>query len=125
MYYFGCIGRAGHYLWKNEYKYMWMEVPDGFPKEWTFTESSGSMRIGAKESAIAPNCYGEQGLAQIQHVEGWTCVSFPDRSVDSRPNCVSAFMEYGTLTFEEMMVTAKEQFPSVVDRYEFEVKLAQ
>jgi hypothetical protein len=121
MYYFGCISRPGHYLWDNEHKKLWYgELPEDFPSAWKFKDSSGKEYVA--ESKIAPNAYGEQGKALLQcGIEGWTCLSFPDRSVDSRPNCVSVFLERGIVTPERMMEYAKAQFPSVVNRFDFEI----
>jgi hypothetical protein len=118
MYYFGCIGQPGHYLWENESKKLrYGEFPDDFPKAWLSTDKINTERM----LVSAPNSYGEQGVALVQHCEGWTSVSFPDRTVDSRPNCVSVFLERGLLSLEETMNIARLEFPSVVNRYNFEI----
>lgn len=117
MYYFGCIRQPGHYLWTNNGEKFYGTLPDGFPESWAFTRYGDTRYV--REAAIAPNAYGEQGLAEIAHEEGWTRISFPDRSIDERPNCVSVFMEKGKKTFEEMMEIAHREFPQVTDRYNF------
>lgn len=124
MYYFGCVYQPGHYLWTESYEKLWYgDLPDDFPEKWTFKDSwsSDPKRTYARESSIAPNPYGTQGICKTQHVEGWTSVSFPDRSVDGRPNCVSVFLERGTLSCTEMLVQAAVKFAHIIDRYEFEL----
>lgn len=123
MYYFGCIGQPGHYLWENESRKLWFgDLPEDFPRAWRFKESHGAEREYVQESRIAPNAYGEQGLASTQHCEKWTCVSFPDRTIDHRPNCVSAFLERGNLSYVEILRIAQIEFPNVIRRFDFEIK---
>lgn len=125
MYYFGCIDSPGHYLWAEGHKKLWFgDLPDDFPKAWTFQDSwsSDPKRTYANESKIAPNCCGPQGKAIIHSAENWTCLSFPDRSIDDRPNCVSAFMERGILSFDEMIARAWIKFPQVMSRYGFKIE---
>jgi hypothetical protein len=65
-----------------------------------------------------------EGLAKLTHKDGWTLLSFWDRSVDKRNNSNSNFIQEGEFTFEQMVEQAKEKFPGIWERFKFEVKLA-
>lgn len=123
VFYFGCIGQPGHYLWSPTGGKRWFdELPEGFPDAWTFRESH-SGRAYVSESSIAPRPMGPQGAATMTRVGDWTALSFPDRSVDSRPNCVSVFMVAAPLTFAELLEEARRQWPQIFRRYDFEISL--
>lgn len=63
-----------------------------------------------------------QGVAKLQHLDGWTALGFSDRSVDSRPGAHSTFVFDQTLNFEEAVAEAKRQFPTIWERFDFEVR---
>jgi hypothetical protein len=62
-----------------------------------------------------------QGHAVLHHKDGWTALSFWDRSGDSRGNSNSNFFFDATLTFEEALAAARERFPDLFARFPFEV----
>ena len=107
IYYFGCIDRPGHYLW---------EPGPRRPKDPTPFDTPGFP--GAKlDMNYAPKD-GNQPPALIgRHcVDGWTVISFWDRSVDERRNSNSSFIAPGEHSTEEMIALAKQHFPEVIGR---------
>lgn len=78
------------------------------------------------DATLAPRPSGRhseapQGVAALHHKDGWTALSFWDRSGDSRPNSNSTFMFYDHLTFEEIVKRAKVEFPALFERFPFEI----
>lgn len=119
MFYYGCVDRAGHYLWS----------PNGdYPLRRRFSEAD-ALPWGAKiDGGLCPQTTSEclQGVALL-HVAWdaldvpWTAVSFWDNSVDSRPGSCSTFIVEGAHTFEQVMVLAKVAFPTVWSRFTFPI----
>lgn len=65
----------------------------------------------------------KQGQAVTERRDGWTALSFWDYSVDSRPGSSSTFVFDALLGSEEALAAARENFPAVFERFEFEVVL--
>ena len=103
VYFFGCLGTAGHFLYsKNEHR----TLPDK-QTPWGFEMDGG----------LAPQDVPEkQGHAAIHHKNGWTAVSWWDRTVDTRGKCNSAVLAEGEHDFEQMKVLLKEHWPEVYTR---------
>jgi hypothetical protein len=107
IFYFGCIRQPGHYLWLTEHNHVYNTIPLGI-----------SERLGyALDGAFCPIDMNAQQQWLCSSVPPWTIVAWWDRSVDSRPNCVSAFIGKG---FEgepnRLLEEAKKLFPSVFER---------
>lgn len=68
----------------------------------------------------------EQGLARLWTIEGWTLISFWDRSADQRGGSNSTFLAEGMHSFEEMVALAARHFPTIWKRITsaFEVRPA-
>jgi hypothetical protein len=64
-----------------------------------------------------------QGEAVVEQRDGWTALSFWDRSVDSRPGSSSTFVFDTLLTPEEALTAAREMFAPIFDRFTFAVVL--
>jgi hypothetical protein len=79
----------------------------------------------AIDGGLCPKGPEIEGRALIHHKDGWTAMSFWDRSVDHRGKCNSSFLAEGTFTFEEMLAIAREKFPRVVGRFKFEIVPAE
>ena len=62
-----------------------------------------------------------EGKALLHHKEGWTALSFWDRSGDSRYNSNSNFFVRGEYGFDEMLALAKAQFHGIFARMRFPV----
>lgn len=59
-----------------------------------------------------------QGRAYIHDVEGWTVVSWWDRSADPRGGCCAAFVAEGRRPFAHMLDLARANFPREMARME-------
>jgi hypothetical protein len=68
-------------------------------------------------------CNNEQGKCTLNKKDGWTCIAFWDRSVDTRQGSNSAFLAEGDYDFPIMLGLFKEKFPEVVSRFKFELVL--
>ena len=111
FYYFGCIGDAGHYIF----------VPTGH-KDYR-TDVLKTNPWGYKiDGKLCPSGSEVEGKALLNHKDGWTALSFWDRSVDTRGACNSNFLAVGTFSFDEMMKFANEHFPTVMNRFTFPIE---
>ncbi len=120
--YFGCIGQAGHYLWRRE--------GVDRPRMMSRDEDAMVRRLGGLDGALCWNSKSgrysherdeTEGLAFVTHREGWTALAFWDRSVDHRSACNSAFVAEGTLTFAQIIRHARLRWPEVWARFSFDV----
>lgn len=116
MFYFGCWGDTGHYLWNRERGRPGDEECPFNP--WT----KGDVQI---DGGFCPRNGQVQGEATVTVKNEWTILAFWDRSVDRRPNSNSAFIERGAFTFDEMVARARAEFPTVWARFAFEVRPAE
>lgn len=106
--YFGCIGRPGHFMHKS-----------GGTRDWDAITPWGKTPDGTlclKDDGRQP-----QGEALLHHKDGWTALSFWDRSVDKRGGCNSNFFANGDFTFDEMLMLARLRFPEVIARLTFPI----
>ncbi len=122
-YYFGCQKYAGHYWW----------TPSG--KQYDVRELVGPNIDPRIDGGFCPNTSEDrtkpwqrtgpevEGEAKLHQVDGWTILSFWDRSVDTRSACNSNFVVRGEHTFEEVLEAARRDFPQVLERLKFEIKL--
>ena len=129
-YYFGCQGQAGHYWWKPDKSWTWDNGVRQIVGEalWNkvWPKIDGGFCPGASKDPKKPwqrTGPEVEGEALLHHVDGWSILSFWDRSVDKRGACNSNFIVRGEHTFEEVLKAARESFPQVLDRLKFEIKL--
>lgn len=110
MFYFGPWDRAGHHLcdengysaWKSE-----SIIP------WTVGELDGGLqphKPNCKKGNYCGCTSGPEGVALIHHKDGWTALSFWDRSVDERGACNSTYIAEGTHSFADMVEMASRRF---------------
>jgi hypothetical protein len=122
VYYFGCHQYPGHYMHRV-----------GMSLDWEFLERNpwgtsvdGGLCPGVNEKGEAWRVQNQiEGAATLHHKDGWTALSFWDRSIDKRNACNSAFLAEGTHTFDEMLVIAREHFPTVMARFTFPIVPAE
>lgn len=110
VFYFGCPrGEKGHY---------WQDTAEPWKRQLVH-DTLGSI------DGVYPPCAGNnnapQGYAEWIYVKGWTVLAYWDRSQDTRPGSNSAFAVKGYYYFDELLAAAKEQWPWVFERQEFEV----
>lgn len=120
MFYFGPWGEPGHYLF-NEHRM------------WVHKEESTIPWNGQIDGRLQPGCRFEggrwehydadetEGRAILHHKDGWTAISFWDRSVDTRFASNSTYFAEGTFTFEQMAEMAKTRFVDRWKRMKFDV----
>lgn len=110
-YYFGIQGEVGHYLYKGRQHFNERYLPDDFP-----------VSVAALDGRLLPpKLPQKQGRAELIHIGGWTILTFWDRSFDTRYGSSSTFVMEGTFDFDEAAGLAREQYPSIWNRFEFEV----
>jgi hypothetical protein len=117
MLYFGCWSKdmLGHHLYDREGR---KERTDPFITSWGGTKlDSGFCETEGR--------YEIEGAAKLTVERGWTVLAFWDRSADDRGKSNAAFLAEGHFTFEQMVVQAKAEFPTVWKRFTFEVKLSE
>lgn len=114
VYYFGCIGDAGHYLWSTYGRLSGRKTLT----PWGLAELDGGLLAKGDRT---------EGIVRLHRRDGWTAIAFWDRSCDSRPGSNSAFIARGDLTGEEMLSLFETSFPSVWARItaRFALKLQQ
>lgn len=133
-FYFGCWECPGHRLWHRGSGGTPIQTYDRGESERRLLGVSAIMRDGPTTGEI-PWGYSldggllkgrshAEGEAVVEQRDGWTALSFWDRSVDSRPGSCSTFVFDAPLAPEEALAAAREAFPPVFERLEFEVVLA-
>ena len=113
-YYFGCWGDTGHYWWRpSKERLSFKDAKDRFPTLYVQIDTG-----------FCPKNTQREGVCTLNHIDGYTILSFWDRSVDTRPGSNSNFIVEGTFSFVEMISIAKAQYPMVFRRYTFGLHLA-
>lgn len=124
VFYFGCIDKAGHYLW-TKFRvrlFSWTDAEQeslGIP--WVAMAGAQPNRWCISENQLLGNHLKSyiQGRVIFQQKDGWTSIAWYDWSVDQRPNCMSAFLIDKLVNVEEALVLAAERFPEVMDRFDY------
>lgn len=127
-YFFGCARHvwghttAGHHWYGPRGRspkrgepgvYQW--APNGVP--WDTTIDSG----------LTPDPNhptGPEGIFATHYLDGWTAISFWDRTGDQRGASNSTFVFDEILTPEAAVEKAREKFPELFERFTFELKPA-
>lgn len=130
--YFGCIDQPGHYLWgsskgrrplriRREGQDTLLGKPGAVRKEpneppplvpWGLHVDGGLM---PKQRSL------KQGEAILAHERDWTALSFWDRTVDTRSGSVSVYLFNAEMEFHQALSAAMEEFPTIFERYDFEI----
>jgi hypothetical protein len=117
--YFGCWGQVGHYLWDPRGEH---PKDDTMPTELRRNKIDGvyapvfGLRPGYNYDREQP-----EGRARLAYVSGWTVLAFWDRSCDRRGASNSAFLLEGHFDFAGALALARATFPSIFERFTFEV----
>lgn len=112
MYYFGCWHRPGHYLYTMTGSLLTTRtVPQDFP----------CMLVVLDGGFLPPCLPQDEGRTTLVHLNGWTILSFWDRSGDMRLGSSSTFLTRGLHTFEAMCALAQRHFRDVWARMPFPV----
>lgn len=116
-FYFGCVGSSGHHFHATGARQrLW-------PRGKGYTEAFG-IPWPQLDGPLAPDNPNEvEGLALLHYKDGWTALSFADRSIDHRGGSHSTFIFEASLNFEAAVEAAETHFPEVVARYGFAIKL--
>lgn len=123
-YYFGCIERPGHFLWGENGRHLYGNERLTTECPWGEDEVDGDLtphRQGCKKGPYCGCGMMPEGEAVIHHKDGWTALSFWDRSVDKRGACNSNFFIKGTYDFTTMLNLVCQRFPSIVARFKFPI----
>lgn len=112
--YFGCVGKRGHYMWKDETTsgrplQFLVEIPDLSD----VLAHSIERRI---DGEFAPSITLTESIYQECLLWPVRIVGWHDRSVDNRINSNSALVGYGYDTGDQMLDDAAYLFPSVIAR---------
>lgn len=109
-FYFGCIREPGHFLFCPELKRHY-DPPEGFP-----------CKIHILDGGLLPPGLPQvEGRASTSHINGWTIMSFWDRSVDARYGCNSNFVLKGKFEFEEILQNSRYYFAPIFSRFAFPI----
>jgi hypothetical protein len=123
MIYFGCIGETGHFLHRPDLRHSSAGSQSVLAQAGIWPKCDGGFCPGMEEAGGKHHKVEQvEGAAKVTHLDGWTILAFWDRSVDHRRNSNSAFIERGTLSFDEMVSRAKKAFPTVWKRFPFKVR---
>lgn|ERR1039458_2446622 len=124
MFYFGPWESAGHFLVLEGGRSVRDDERESFP----WNENSPSNGIDCQ---LQPGCEWKNGFwkhgaevegqALLHHRNGWTALSFWDRSVDTRGACNSTYFAEGTFSFDEIVAMARSRFPERWNKMRFEV----
>jgi hypothetical protein len=119
IYYFGCNKVPGHYMHARG-----MRTGETLEERRAIGRLTEANPWGyAIDGGLAPKGINErEGIADIRQKDGWTAISFWDRSVDTRRGCNSTFLARGIYDFRQMMTMAREAFPTVFSRFSFGVR---
>lgn len=104
--YFGCIKDCGHYLFHPQKGKLHYKQENLIP--WGSNIDGGIFGTSKLKNDL--------GLIHTQTKDGWTAISFADRSVDSRYGSHSTFVVQGEVTVADLLAGAKEQWPQVFGR---------
>lgn len=128
MFYFGVWRDSGHFLVHENGVSVRDSERGTFPwNEWG-GEIDGKLqphRSGCKQQAYCGCTNDPEGVAALHHKNGWTALSFWDRSLDGRGGCNSNYFAEGTFSFDDMVEMSKTRFKTRWDKMTFPVTLSE
>lgn len=106
LYYFGCWNEVGHYFHDPNGRRPRVVGPfDAFDRNRPIDAIYAPFGVNQDESAT-----------NLAYTNGWTVLAMWDRSIDSRPGSNAAFLAEGKHTENEMLASAKQLYPQIVNR---------
>ena len=117
--YFGCNKRPGHYAHIRNGNELWHV---GVRSD---QRTAAAARWLEAHEAVFPSgdMYSAEGKATVYLFERATVLAFWDRSVDHRANCSSTFLLGESMEGPLALAHLRTWFPSVFERFDFEVTL--
>jgi hypothetical protein len=121
MFYFGPYKQPGHYLFGIDGRKLYNEQEASCP--WKMEDIDGVLQQNCMFKFVDWHREGPQneGEALIHYRDGWTALSFWDRSVDHRSGCNSTFMVKNIYTFEQMVELSKAHFKAKWESFSFKI----
>lgn len=124
VWFFGCIGDSGHYLWSpvsrgHDSKTLRSVIPWGDGLD-------GGLCPGAYDRRfpkMPQRDYQPEGYAAVSYRGGWTALAWWDRSVDSRPGSNAAVLVHELATASELLERARVVWPEVFSRLKYQIVL--
>lgn len=110
FYFFGCVRKPGHFFHPAS------GSPQIYYEDQPFPDIDGGLQ--------PQNIKQLQGPALLHHKDGWTALSFWDRTVDARGGCNGNFLANEVLSFDAMLARAHEKFPEIMARFPFEITIS-
>jgi hypothetical protein len=123
VYYYGPLERPGHHFFYENGMSLSHDERALIPwKEW---EIDGKLQPGCWcDRGHWEHGQENEGEALLHQKDGWTLISFWDRTIDHRFACNSSYIAKGIFTFEQMVELAKVRFAERWNKMKFEVRLS-
>lgn len=123
VYFFGCWGAVGHHLWVPRHAFASLTEEERIP--WALHTLDSGLCHGKRDKYgnTVDSSEEREGRAALHHKDGWTALSWWDRSVDNRYGCNASVIAKGTFTVKEMLALGREHFPSVFQRFAYEIRV--
>ena len=110
--FFGCWRTTGHGLYDKEgISPVFKEPTISLPFDWRKLDTG----------FIADHCKWKEGHATLTYLLGYTVLSFPDNSIDTRPASHSTYLIKGHVGFDGAVKIAERNFPKIWSRYWFDL----
>jgi hypothetical protein len=110
MFYFGCKNQAGHGMHCSPSNQVNIDIAHNFLYD-------NPWRQGIDGDLCPEDKEQKEGIAVISQKDGYTALSFWDRSIDHRFSSNSNFIAEGNFNFEDMKHFAKKFFPEIMNRF--------
>lgn len=104
MFFFGCVDRAGHFLFTNEGRQLWCKEQDELPFKF-YVLDGGLLNQPEDENRLF-----------LSHINGYTVMGKWDRTVDTRGACNCSFIVEGTYNLFQMQELAEKHFTKLWNR---------
>lgn len=115
--FFGCKNTPGHYLHNRRGNCERYEM-----SPWGTTLDGGLLMTGKDYHSNKPDTM-PTGNYVVARKDGWTCISFWDRSGDSRPASCSAFLVKAVISDIDLLTLAITQWPELFARPGFPLRV--